>query len=178
MAQTYTISTYSQLGSNKTMLAIFNGAGSGRVIRVYKVWTIHNPLLAVTSTLTVLNLERLSNVTGGNSLTSSVDRHDTTSESISSISQITITDSSTITASSTIRQIVWSANTPASIGAQNTIGELQSIYSLMRVFEAGYYNANLEPLVLREGEGIGIRQPGANTNGFIESIIEFTMSNS
>lgn len=180
MAQTYTISTYQQLGNNKTMLAIFNGAGSGRVIRLYKAWMINNPHAAVTSTLTSLKLDRLTNVTGGSDIKSSVDRHDSTSESLTGISQITITTGSSITslASGNIRQIVWSANTPASIGAQNTIGEIQSIYCQMRIWEGGYYNTTLEPLVLREGEGVGIYQPSSNTNGYVECLMEFTVANS
>lgn len=177
MAQTYTISTNQQLGNNKTLLTIFNGSGSGRIIRVYKIWCLHNPFAAATSTLTKIHIIRTTANSSGTDIKSSLVKHQTANENMPS--QVAIKHSSTDTTSGDpIRQVTWSVNTPASIGIQNTIGEWQSVYSLSRVFEAGYYNSTLEPIVLREDQGIVIKQPGTNTNGFVESIIEFTMESS
>jgi hypothetical protein len=48
MADTFTAAaTGATFASNKSMLGLFNGAGSGRVLRVYRIWCLNNQTSAV-----------------------------------------------------------------------------------------------------------------------------------
>ncbi len=174
MAATYTISTYQQMGNNKTLLSIFNGTGSGEIIKIYKVWLINHAHVAGTGAYTKILLSKTSAASGGNDITSSVVKHLTSDGSPDAL--ILFTDSSTVTATQTIRQVCYNAGTSATtIAVTYTWSQWESIYCLMRVFEAGYYNANLQPIVVRENEGFAVRQPGATATGFAEIVVEFTI---
>lgn len=174
MASTYTISTYQQMGNNKTLLSLFNGSGSGVIAKIYKIWVMNHAHVAGNSTYTKILLSRTSNATGGTDISGTVVRH-LMSSSLPP-SQFTVTHSSTLTVASTFRQLVYASGTSATtIGATYTINQFQSIMSLMRIFECGYYNTNLEPIVLREGEGLGIANNTTTTNGFAEIMVEFTL---
>lgn len=176
MAQTYTISTYQQLGNAKSMLTIWNGVGSGRVIRLYKTWAVNHANVAATGTLAKVSLYKISASSGGTDIKSNVVKHQSANESMPS--QVTITHSSTDTTSNVIRQIVYVSGTSATaIAATYTIQQWASIYSLSRIMEVGYYNSTIEPIVIREGQGVSIKCVGTTTNGFMECAMEFTLEN-
>lgn len=175
MAQTYTVSDYQQLGNLKSMMSIFNGSGSGKIIRIYKVWAINHAHVAAAGTVTKIILYKTSNCISGSDISSKVVKHQTTNESIPV--KILVKSGATDTTSESIRQVVYISGTSATaIGATYTVNQWESIYALMRIFECGYYNSNLEPIVLRENEGICLKCTGTTTAGFLETVIEFTMS--
>ena len=79
MAQTYTAAGIGvAFGNNKSMLGIFNGVGSGRVVRVYRVWVLNNQTAAVTGVLTTWTLRKTSAQSAGTAITPT--KHDTASE--------------------------------------------------------------------------------------------------
>lgn len=177
MAQTYTVSTYQQLGNTKSMLTIWNGSGSGRVIRIYKAWGVNHANVAATGTLAKISLYRISASSSGTDISSKIVKHQTANENLPA--QVLIRHSSTDTTSSVIRQIVYVSGTSATaIASTYSIQQWASIYSISRFFEAGYYNSTIEPIVVRENEGVSIKCVGTTTNGFMECVIEFTMESS
>lgn len=173
MAQTYTAG-YSGItfAANKSMLSIFNGSGSGRIVRVYRAWVLNNQTSAVTGVLTTFRIERTSSQSGGTSITAV--KHDTTNENLPA--QVVIATGATITASGTLRTFIWS-NDEAAVGT-GTWDEFETLIPLCCVWDAGYGDSNVQPITLREGEGFSITHTGSTTVGNCDIFIEFTLASS
>ena len=70
MAQTYTLTaTEISFALNKCLLGVFNGSGSSRVVRVYRIWALNNGVTLVTGVLTALELRRITAGSGGTTIT-------------------------------------------------------------------------------------------------------------
>ena len=81
MAATYsTASLTTAFAANKCMLGLFNPAGSGQVIRVYRLFALNNQLVNVTGVLTNLEVRKLTACTGGTTLVPT--RHDINSNNL------------------------------------------------------------------------------------------------
>ncbi len=175
MTQTYrAVVTGTAFASSKSMLTVFNGSGSGRIVRVKRVWVLNNQTSGVTGVLTTFELRRISASTGGTA-GSSV-KHDTSSEAIPA--QITITTGSTdtLTSDPALMKFMWSNDEPAVSSLTND--ETECIPSLACVFDTATGDADIEPLVLRSNEGLSVRHTGTSAVGVADVIVEFTMASS
>jgi hypothetical protein len=154
------------------MLTIWNGSGSGRIVRVKRVWVLNNQTAGVTGVLTTFELRRISNSSGG-SAGASV-KHDSNSEAIPA--QITITSGATdtLTGDPALMKFMWSNDEPAASTLTND--ETECIPVLSCVFDAATGDADLEPLVLRETQGLSVRHTGSSAVGIADVIVEFTMA--
>lgn len=173
MAQTYTAAFLAvAFGNNKSMAAILNGAGSGRVIRVKRIWILNNQTSIVTGVLTSFALKRSSAQSAGTSVTPT--KHDTASEAMPA--QVLIATGATVTqtADVALRQWVWSNDEPAA--GTGTSDEFECLVPLNCVWDAATGDADLEPLVLRAGEGVDVRHTGSTTVGVCDIFIEFTLA--
>lgn len=171
MAATFTVTVQgTAFASNKSLLSLFNGVGSGRVLRVYRVWALNNQTAGVTGVMTMLELRRITASTGGTAQTPV--KHDTASSNLPA--QVTAAAGPTDTVSDLFRRVLWSADEPA-VGT-GTNDELECLPANGLLWDAGYADTNVEPLVLREGQGLSLRQPGANVIGVVDVMIEFTDS--
>jgi hypothetical protein len=169
MAATFTVTVQgTAFASNKSLLSLFNGAGSGRILRVYRVWMLNHQTAGVTGVMTACELRRITASTGGTAQTPV--KHDTASAALPA--QVTAATGPTDTVSDLFRRILWSGDEPA-VGA-GTNDELECLPELGKIWDAGYGDTNVEPITLREGQGISVRQPGANTIGVVDVMIEFT----
>jgi hypothetical protein len=158
--------------SAKSMLALFNGAGSGRVLRLYGVWMIQNSTTVTTATLTSVDLIRCTNLVIGSGAAATVAKHDSDSETLPAAIVGYTGGTPTTVAADIFRRLRWSADEPAVSGA--TIDELQMLPFLTRLWDSGYMDSNVEPIVCPEGYGVTLTQPGANTNGTVDVYFEFT----
>jgi hypothetical protein len=171
MAETHTLTVQgTAFASNKSLLSLFNGAGSGRVLRVYRVWALNHQTAGVTGVMTALELRRITASSGGTAQTAI--KHDTNSATLAA--QITAATGPTDTVDALFRRVLWSADEPA-VGS-GTNDELECLPANGLIWDAGYADTNVEPIVLREGQGVSLRQPGANAIGVIDVMIEFTNS--
>lgn len=173
MAQTYrAVVTGATFASNKSMLTIFNGSGSSRIVRVKRIWFLNNQTSGVTGVLTTMEIRRISASTGGTA--GSTVKHDSNSENIPA--QITITTGPTDTLSSdpALMRFMWSNDEPAVSSLVND--ETEVIPVLACVFDSATGDTDLEPLVLREGQGVCVRHTGSSAVGVADAIIEFTMA--
>ena len=172
MAQTYTAGAIgATFANNKSMLGLFNGAGSGRVIRVYRVWVLNNQVSAVTGVLTSWTMRRTSAQSGGTAITPT--KHDTTSENMPAQVLCATGPTATLTADVALRTWLWSNDEPAVSSAVND--ELECIVPLMCVWDATG-DANVEPLVLRAGEGVSIHHAGSSAVGLCDVFVEYTLA--
>jgi hypothetical protein len=170
MAETHTLAAIgATFASNKSMCALFNGSGSGRVLRVYRVWVLNNQTAAVTGVLTTWTLRRTTAHSGGTSITPT--KHDTNSTNLAA--QILAGTGNTVTLSSDValRAWVWSNDEPAA--STGTSDEFETLIPLNCVWDSTG-DSNIEPIVLREGQGISVHHAGSSAVGLCDVFVEFT----
>lgn len=174
MAQTYTLAAIgATFGNNKSMLGVFNGSGSGRIVRVYRVWVLNNQTSAVTGVLTTWAIRRTSAQSGGTALTPV--KHDTTSENFPAQVAVATGATVTLTSDAPFRTFMWSNDEPAVSSAVSD--ELECIVPLMCMWDSTG-DPNLEPIVLREGQGVSIHHTGSTTVGLVDIFVEVTLASS
>lgn len=172
MAQTYTAAGIGvAFGNNKSMLGIFNGSGSGRVVRVYRVWVLNNQTAAVTGVLTTWTLRKTSAQSAGTAITPT--KHDTASETAPA--QVLFASGATITATAEVpfRAWVWSNDEPAA--STGSSDEFETLIPKNCVWDSTG-DANIEPIVLREGQGITVQHSGSSAVGIADIFVEYTLA--
>jgi hypothetical protein len=155
----------------RSLLKVFNASGSGVVLRVYRIWVLNNQTTAVTGVVPRIDVVRVTTNPSGGSANTPI-KHDTNSANLPA--QVTAaTLDSTVTVANTFRRILWSSDEPA-VGAA-TVDELEMVVPLNLLWDGGYGDSNVEPIVCREGEGVSVYCPGiASAAGIVDIIIEFT----
>jgi len=172
MAETHTLAAIgATFASNKSMAGLFNGSGSGRVLRVYRVWVLNNQTAGVTGVLTTWTLRKTSAQTGGTAIVPT--KHDSNSATL--VAQIAAATGGTVTLTSDVayRAWVWSNDEPAA--STGTSDEFETLIPLNCVWDSTG-DANIEPIVLREGQGISVHHSGSSAVGLADVFIEFTNS--
>jgi hypothetical protein len=173
MAATFTVAHLGvTFGNNKSMAALFNGVGSGVVLRVKRVWVLNNQTSGVTGVLTTFSMRRSTAQSAGTSVTPV--KHDTASATLPA--QVLSANGATVTSATadTLRNWMWSNDEPAA--SSGTSDEFECLVPLNCVWDAATGDADLEPLVLREGFGVDIRHSGSSAVGVADIYIEFTSS--
>ncbi len=174
MAQTYTVAAIgATFGNNKSMLGVFNGSGSGRIIRVYRVWVLNNQTTAVTGVLTTWTLRKSSAQSAGTSITPT--KHDTSSENAPAQCLFATGGTVTLTGDVEFRRWVWSNDEPAA--SAGTSDEFETLIPLNCVWDSTG-DANIEPITLREGQGISVHHSGSSAVGVCDVFVEYTLASS
>lgn len=166
MAATYIMRVAAATNAiNKTYFTLFNGSGSSKIIRVYKIYT--NPIssAAVTGGFGIYILDKFTGTPGGGAAITWV-KQDTASAAVPV--QITALNGNTsitgsLTTAGVLRQICRSNDEPAV--SSLTVDELQNLYPLNIIWDGGYGDSNVEPIVLRETEGLRMYSTNAGTWG-------------
>jgi len=170
MAATYrAVSTAIAFASAKSMLDVFND-DAAVIARVYRAFLFNNQTSAVTGVLTTMKINRLTTAppTGG-SLVTPV-KHDTGAAALDA--DVTAGTGRTPSRSDNFRTFLWSNDEP-SVSA-NTLDEWELLVPFAQVWEAGYGDSNVEPIVCRENFGFEIQQSGSSAVGVADAEIEFT----
>lgn len=175
MAQTYTLTaTEVAFALNKCLLGVFNGSGSGRVVRVYRIWTLNNGIALVTGVLTNLELRRITAGSGGTTVTPA--KHDTGSEAFPG--QIVVSTNMIYTASDLFRRAIWSNDEAIGTTTVVSIDEMEVFVPLNLMWDVGYADATVEPIVCREGYGAALINTGNTAVGVVDVFMEVTLANS
>ena len=170
MAASYTLPALSvAFSASKSMISLFNGSGSGKVLRVYRVWAVNNQFTAVTGVLTNLELRKITASSGGTPLTAT--KHDSSSTTLSTITQILPATNATVTLGGMYRRVIWSSDEPSV--STLTLDELQCFLPLCCIWSMGYADSTTDPITLREGEGLTIMNVGGAA-GQADFFFEFT----
>lgn len=173
MAQTYTIGQAGiTFASSKSMLSVMNASGSGRIVRVYRIWILNNQVTSVTGVLCTFAIKRITATSGGSAVTPI--KHDTTNESFPA--QVTAQSGATETYSDIFRTLLYS-NDEAAVGT-GTWDEFETLPALMCVWDAGYGDSNIQPIVCREGQGLAVQHTGASAVGNCDVYMEVTLASS
>jgi hypothetical protein len=152
----------------KSMLDVFNAAGSARVIRIYRMYQFNNGVAAITGVLTAMRVNRTTAASSGSTVTPVA--HDTASSAL--VAQTTAGTGRTITRPSVFRQYLWSNDEPAVSGA--TLDEWELLVPFAEIWNAGYGDSNVEPIVCRAGFGAEIQNSGTTAVGSNDFEMEFT----
>lgn len=149
--------------SGKSMIDIAHTAADGRFERLRRLYQFNNGTTAVTGVLTTMRIERHSTgaPTGGTTVTSVP--HDTGNAALNA--GFSAGTGRTTTATDVFRQYVWSNDEPAVGG--NTLDEWELFLPFVEVWNAGYGEGAVQPLVLRGtvAQGLQCRQSGVSAVG-------------
>lgn len=156
MAATYiaTVTGAIWASSDSVYLSLFNGAGSGKIIYIKRIWFLSCQTAAVTGLLQTYHLYKITtNTSGGAPVTVVPVKYDTNSPNLPA--QITCKKENTTNGTATLlRTMRFSGDEPA-VGTFS-LDELQTIVPLNVIWDVGYGNSSVQPLTLREGEGVSI----------------------
>jgi hypothetical protein len=161
---TYTLRAPAVANANdRNMLAINNATGSGKLIKIYRIWCFGDGTGTVTGALSGFLLGRIAGVSsGGTALNFIPHSSAVTASSATPFTGISaVYHSATITASigTEIRRVFKSSDELAASGG--TMEEIQILPAFSVIWDTGYADANVEPLVLRENQGLLIRTDSA-----------------
>lgn len=154
--------------ATKSMLSLWNGAGTARVIRAYLLYMFNSNTTGVTGVLTTMQLRRITASSSGTSVTPV--KFDTNSSNLDA--NTTSAYGATVTGSDIFRSFIWSNEEPTTIGSGYNNLEL-----LVPFAEWGRYgvdSSNLEPIVCRASQGVDIYHSGSSTVSSVDAEIIFT----
>ena len=157
---------------NKYIASLLNGSGSGKVLRIKKIWALNNQIAGVTGVLMQAEVKIVSAHAAGTA--ASILCTDTAGAAVPG--QVTAYyASATVTDVENILRFMFSSDEPAVTTA--TSDELQCIYPLNILYDC-YGDAGVQPLTLREGQGVAIKVIWASGAyaGLVDTFVEFTMA--
>lgn len=173
MAATYrAMASNVVFGNNKSMIALWNGAGSADILKVNRIWVLNNQVgsAAGTGVLITLELRKITAYTGATKIFP-VKLKKTSSDLDSNVAAsfgATVTDATEL-----LRRLIWSGDEPAQ--SELTTDTWQLLQNINCIWNTGYYDTNTEPLVLNASEGIHVKCATSTSATFLGNvIIEFT----
>jgi len=171
MAHTYTAAASGvSYASGKSMLALFNGAATAKVLRVYRIWVLNNGTSAVTGVLTNFTIYKTSAQSGGTSVTPV--KHDSNNDALDAA--VLCAYGATVTDGSLLRKFLFSNDEPAVSGA--TLDEFELLVPLNCVWDAGYGDTTIQPITLNASEGLHVKHTGTTAVGSCDIYFEFTQA--
>lgn len=153
-----------------TAAGLFNGAASGVVIKVKRVYAHNYQLSAVAGTLTQFELRRSTYQAGGVSV--SPVPHDTASPALPSEVLVAVGPTVASSPADKLGRFVWSLDEPTA--TSGALDEIQCFFPLCPVWDATRRRGR-KPIVLREDEGLDIRHIGNTSTGRVDLYIEFVV---
>ena len=159
MTATYrAVQTAITFASGKSIIDLAQDTGGARVLRTYRIHHYNNQTSAVTGVLTTMSVYRqtvgASAPAGGSTITPV--KHDTNSGALAA--NVTAGYGRTITDGDLFRRYLWSNDEPAVSGSSMDEWELFAPFA--EVWNAGYGDTNVEPIVSLAGFGVNLKHVG------------------
>ena len=150
--------------ANKSHVAVFNGVGSGKVVKIRKVFAVDVQTTAVTGVAVRFNFEKTTAQSAGTAITPQA--MDSTSPSIPA--QIVVASGATITDG----PLLWPY-----LAASDEAGATQAFPStqIMQFGNLMMEGNEIQEMTLREGEGFSVKQITSSTVGSFAWIVVFTV---
>jgi chitinase len=169
MANKYTVAS---IGATfvplKNMITLYNGTGSGLILKVWKIWMLNNQSAAVTGVLSTLSLRLLTATAGGAALTPL--KHNSTISNLPS--QVIAAEGATNLTTSIFRRIIWSTDEPAATAS--SMDEVEIIPNWNVIWDTYMWQTVVEPIVLNEGQGLCLVFETSSSVGVADFFMEFT----
>jgi len=154
----------------KDMLNVFNGTSSTRIIRAYRAYWFNNGTAAVTGVITTAQCRRITAASVGTAVTPV--KHDTNSSALNA--NTTCGTNQTVTGSDIFRRFLFVNEEPVVGGT--TQANWLTLIPFAEVWNAGYTDTNVEPIVCRATQGFELFHSGSSAVGTADLEIEFTDS--
>lgn len=154
--------------SAKSMLDVFNGTSSARIIRCYRAYWFNNGTSAVTGVLTTAQVTRITAASAGTTVTPV--KHDTNSGALDA--NTSCGTGRTVTASDIFRRFLYVNEEPVVAGV--TQANWLTLVPFAEIWNAGYGDTVIEPIVCRATQGMQLLHSGASAVGTADLEIEFT----
>ncbi len=154
--------------SSKDMLNVFNGTSSARIIRVYRAYWFNNGTTAVTGVLTTGQCRRITAASSGTAVTPV--KHDTNSSNLDA--NTTAGTNQTTTGTDIFRRFLFVNEEPVVAGT--TQANWLTLVPFAEIWNAGYGDTNVEPVVCRATQGFQLFHSGTSAVGTADLEIEFT----
>jgi hypothetical protein len=154
--------------ATKDMLDVFNATGTARVIRAYRCYWFNNGTTAVTGVITTGQVRRITAASGGTAVTPV--KHDSNSSALDV--NTTCGTNRTTTGTDIFRRFLFVNEEPVVAGT--TQANWLTLVPFAEIWNAGYGDTNVEPIVCRAAEGVQLFHSGASTVGTADLEIEFT----
>ncbi len=154
----------------KDMLNVFNNTGSTRIIRAFRAYWFNNGTAAVSGVITTAQCRRITAASAGTAVTPV--KHDTNSSSLNA--NTTCGTNQTVTGSDIFRRFLFVNEEPVVGGT--TQANWLTLIPFAEVWNAGYSDTNVEPIVCRATQGFELFHSGSSAVGTADLEIEFTDS--
>ena len=171
MAETYTIvTTACAFAANKFMLTLWN-TDAAKIVKIRRAWILNCQTAAIAGVVTTFEVRLVTAQTlAGVAVVPT--SHDSTNVLLPD-AQIIIETAGTFTLGALLRRVIWSNDEVAVSGA--TWDEWETIIPMMCVWDAGYGDANVQPITLRTNEGFSIYHAGASAVSTVDVMFEVTV---
>jgi hypothetical protein len=154
----------------KDMLNVFNNTSSTRIIRAYRAYWFNNGTAAVSGVVTTAQCRRITAASAGTAVTPV--KHDTNSSALNA--NTTCGTNQTVTGSDIFRRFLFVNEEPVVAGT--TQANWLTLIPFAEVWNAGYSDTNVEPIVCRATQGFELFHSGSSAVGTADLEIEFTDS--
>lgn len=154
--------------NGKSMIDVFNGGASARIIRVFRGYWFNNGTGAVTGVVTTAQVTRTTTGSGGTTLTPV--KHDTGSGALDA--NTTCGSNRAPTASDVFRRFLFVNEEPVVAGV--TMANWLTLVPFAEVWNAGYGDTVIEPLTCRTTQGVQLLHSGTSAVGTADLELEFT----
>lgn len=176
MAETWTVDcTQVAMAPNKSLVSLWNGVGSAKVIRVYRIFAGNGNIgPAVIGYLCSMGMCRISAHAGGRTFTP-VPRD--TNNSALDANVVAASGATSVTSVGYFKRWLWSTTQAASgLVGSSLLAAWELQYSATCLWDMGYSHSGLQPITLRAGQGICIHNIGSSSTGIIDFWLEFTQA--
>lgn len=177
MANTYISRISRNHAVSNTYFTLNNASGSGVVLKVYRVWIQPTVTGAVTGGVVKLELQRYTGTPGGGTATSATTvKYNTASATLPA--QVTLLNGNTaitgtLTSNGVFRRVLFPTDEVSATSF--TWEELMVHRPLNIIWNGGHGEANVEPIIIRESQGLRMFSNSVGTaTGTADIYIEFT----
>jgi hypothetical protein len=155
-------------GIGKSMIDVLNGNGATRVLRVRRAYVIPTTLGVTSATFTQIEVRRSTYAQAGSLITPVAydNRNSQLEKAVTSGTNRTVTDGGLF------RRYLCTASEVTQ--GTSTIDEWETLVPFSEVWNAGYADANVQPVVCRANEGFHLKSLTANNSIPGDYEIEFT----
>lgn len=177
MASTYTVAAQNvalpTTAAAKTLLSVFN-LDATQKLNVTRVWVQNSGIAAVTGVYQVLSLGRHTTDQTAGATTITPFKHDTNSLAFTNATSKT-NPTTSVTLVDIFRQYAWTGDEFATGVAK--LENLQTFPQFSIIWDSGYGDTNIEPIVLNQNEGLALVSAGvASGVGTVDVVFEIYTS--
>ncbi len=165
--------TAAAFAATKSMIHLYNNQNSSRILRVYRVYNFNNFITAGNGTYNPMQIRKLSAINSATGTAITPTAYDTSNTALNTIEISAGTNSTAPLYSYILRRFLFSSDEPA--GQASNIDEFEITVPFAEVWNSGYGDSNIEPVVIRAGQGLDLYNV-SGTVGTAGCEIEFTNS--